>query len=295
MEILYDDDTYFCNNVSLTALSVAIYVLFWLFRSLTRCFSTHAKHVVAKEKDAGTSCGEEPEAEVTDEEIIYRYLYKNYWFTKYPEKNPRKRSKISEKDFRPALRHYNIDRDIQIIYSRQTVWRLAFSEKLELGANEKFAYIFKGLKSWSTEETQGRFANITDDLLKFRQVNIFVGNLDFLSRVSHDLWSMRMLCCVSFKIIQKNIQYIFECSFFLLHNKNRSQALIISSMNMAYIHEKSRKFKSQNNLLYSYRKSIVFFIRTQKNYLSVDWIILSQHRINFFFQTYPPSENMPLT
>lgn len=178
LEILYDDDTYFCNNVSLVVLSVVIYVLFWFFRLLTHCFSTRAKHVVAEEKDASISCDNSSReltktkspGELTDEEIIYRYLYKTYWYTKYPEKNPRKRSKITEKDFRPTLRHYNVDRDIQIIYSRQTVWRLAFSEKLELGANEKFAYVFKGLKSWSTEETQGRFANVTDDLLEFRQV-----------------------------------------------------------------------------------------------------------------------------
>lgn len=179
LEILYSDDTYFCNNVSLVILSVVIYVLFWFFRLLTRCFSTHAKHVVTEEKDASTSCDDNNSQELTktkslgeptDEEIIYRYLYKTYWFTKYPEKNARKRSKITEKDFRPTLRHYNVDRDIQIIYSRKTVWRLAFSEKLELGANEKFAYVFKGLKSWSADETQGRFANVTDDLLEFRQV-----------------------------------------------------------------------------------------------------------------------------
>lgn len=181
LEILYNNDTYFCNNLSLVILSVVIYILFWFFRLLTRCFSTHAKHVVTVEKNANISCDDCSQeltkiksttapGEPTDEEIIYRYLYRTYWFTKYPKKNPRKRSKITEKDFRPTLRHYNKDRDIQIIYSRQTVWRLAFSEKLELGANEKFAYVFKGLKSWSSEETQGRFANVTADLLEFRQV-----------------------------------------------------------------------------------------------------------------------------
>lgn len=220
-EILYDDDTYFCNNVSLVVLSIVIYLLFLLFRLLTRCFSAHAKHVVQKEKDGGTSYEKRPtksppSGEFTDEQIIYDYLYRTYWFKKYPEKNPRKR-KITEKDFRPALRHYDTDRDIQIVYSRQTVWRLAFSEKLELGAKENFAYVFKGLKSWSSEETQGRFANVTADLLQFRQVISYVTGR-IISYVTGRIISLRRVLKIFILFVLKMALYTYRSMVFFSFN-----------------------------------------------------------------------------
>jgi len=174
IEIL-SDDTYLSNNIIILVLSIVIYLLFWLFHSLTNCFSAHAKHVASEEivnKYGGISEDNTVDPEkglLSDEAIVYDYLHKTYWSKKYKTLHPRKQ-KITETSFRPTLRHFNKQRDIHIIYSKKTLWRLAFSEKLESGLNEKFAFIFKGLKSWSVEETQGRFSDVMEDLLEFRQV-----------------------------------------------------------------------------------------------------------------------------
>ena len=161
-------DTVLSTNLIVLIECFVIYFLFWLWYKLHDCCRKRAKHVVEEiiqDKDGVESSDINT---LSDEAIVYNFLHQNYWCKKFPERS--KKKKISEKDFRPTMRHFDKDRDIYIVYSKKTVWRLAFSENLESGLKEKFAFVFKGLRSWSVQETQGRFANVMQDLLEFRQV-----------------------------------------------------------------------------------------------------------------------------
>lgn len=165
------DDTYLTTNIIIAVGSLILYLLCLLLWKLTDCCKTFAGRVVIDAKsESKYDVARSENPALSDEAIVYRYLYKTYWKKCKHHPRPSKTSEIFETDFKPVLRIYDHDRNIHIIYSRKTVWKLAFSEKLESGRNEKFGFVFKGLKSWSAEETQGRFANVMQDLFELRQV-----------------------------------------------------------------------------------------------------------------------------
>lgn len=165
------DDTYQVTNVIITLECFLLYLVCWLLWQLTKCFRAYAYHVVEETKSEINKIKTPLDKTPSDEAIVYRYLHKTYWEKRKHQRSlTRSSDEITESDFRPVLRIYDKDRNIHIIYSRKTVWKLAFSESLESGHNEKFGFVFKGLKSWSSEETQGRFANVMQDLFELRQV-----------------------------------------------------------------------------------------------------------------------------
>lgn len=97
--------------------------------------------------------------------VFINYLNRAYWkHTAHPVANEYTRDNL-----KPVMRLSKSRRKIHIVYSKNTLMKLAFSSNLNRGVNERFAFIFKGLKSWSVDETRGRFSDVMQDLLEFRQ------------------------------------------------------------------------------------------------------------------------------
>ena len=161
------DGTYFSTAIFLILESFVLYFIAKLFNKFVTFIFRKKNHVVVDNNKYGDAI--ERELRKTQEQILYDYLHETYWKQKYKDKISYK-EKLSVDDLKPVLRISKSDRKIHIVYSKKSLWKLAFSEKLEAGANEKFGFIFKGLKSWCIEETRGRFANVMQDLLEFRQV-----------------------------------------------------------------------------------------------------------------------------
>ena len=175
------DETYITTLIFISVNSFIIAVTFYFVTSLFNFFARHNQnsektHVpCANENKYGSEKDKEYRYHL--QQTLYSYLHKNYWKAKHEFNSPKTRE-LTEHDLKPVLRIYDKERKIHIIYSKKTIWDLAFSEKVESGASEKFAFIFKGLKSWSVEETKGRFDNVLNDLFQFRQVcdNLFESN-----------------------------------------------------------------------------------------------------------------------
>lgn len=171
------DEAFAVNGIILLAESCLIYLFVVLLHTLMRCcksLKSSKKHVAESNIKNEYKYGDahvNKEDQRNLEKYFYDYLYNTYWASKHerlPQSNDRK---LNVSNLKPVLRVTKTERKIHCVYSKKTLWNLAFSERLEDGNNEKFGFIFKGLKSWCVEETQGRFANVMQDLLEFRQVN----------------------------------------------------------------------------------------------------------------------------
>ena len=182
------DQSFICTTFILFLISCILFIMVYLPTLFVK------KLFIEKSNENQTHVGRSQNvnkygAHFTDEEtskkLIYDYLYDKYWKKRY-EYAPPRRKEISAQDLRPVLRITDTERRIHVVYSKSTLWELVFSEKLECGVREKFGFVFKGLKSWSLQETQGRFSDVTEDLLKFRQVRIllviFAQQLNFYSK-----------------------------------------------------------------------------------------------------------------
>ena len=189
------DETYITTLIFIAVNSFIIAVTFYFVTSLFNFLARHNQnsektHVpCANENKYGSEKNKEYGYHL--QQTLYSYLHNKYWKVKHEFSSP-KAKELTEDDLKPVLRIYDKERKIHIIYSKKTVWDLAFSEKVESGASEKFAFIFKGLKPWSVEETKGRFDNVLDDLFQFRQVcDNIVGGI-FSQRASQHSFLTRL-------------------------------------------------------------------------------------------------------
>ena len=91
---------------------------------------------------------------------IYDYIKERYW-------NSKKSVDTSKKHWSPLMRISRGERHIHIVYSKSTLEQIVSRVISNTTDRVQFAYIFKGLKTLSLDETRARFDEVTDDHLSF--------------------------------------------------------------------------------------------------------------------------------
>ena len=116
-----------------------------------------------------------PINDISEEEKLFLYLYRNYWFRKHKALLSQVDSKkLTWRQYKPVARISESQKSssIFIVYSKRSVWELGLRNDIENGLVERFCFIFKGPKAKTEGEKNDRMFSIIDDLLKFRQVSL---------------------------------------------------------------------------------------------------------------------------
>eukprot|EP00794_Sanderia_malayensis_P004519 gene4519-5115_t len=110
-----------------------------------------------------------PFEQLPPETILFRYLYDQYWFKKYPDIIDNIPESLTRSDFKQITRITRSDPPMLTIYSKKSVWELGLSDVADKGLREKFYFVLRGPKLSSDEDRKGRFEFVMKDLVEFRQ------------------------------------------------------------------------------------------------------------------------------